>query len=105
MYNKYRLFDFEFFLSACVDPPEQVSVSPLIVDVKEGQVPGQVTCVAKGFPEPSYSWRYGDEVVSNSAVLFLDHPLSRDQAGEYECVAENRHGNISTRTKMNVQCK
>jgi len=93
------------FSSFFIDPPEQVAVSSLMVNVVENEFPDKVTCTAKGFPEPSYIWKFGNQTISSSAVLFLDHKLTRSKAGDYECIAMNRHGNISTKTIMNVQCK
>ncbi|ODM99879.1 Hemicentin-1 [Orchesella cincta] len=84
-------------------PPEQVAVSSLMVNVVENEFPDKVSCTAKGFPEPSYIWKFGNQTISSSAVLFLDHKLTRSKAGDYECIAMNRHGNISTKTIMNVQ--
>ena len=54
--------------------------------------------------------------VADGNVLFLDGDdrgggggegvgVDRDQAGEYACVAENRHGRVEARTRLQVQCE
>uniref|UniRef100_A0A452QWA8 Neuronal growth regulator 1 n=1 Tax=Ursus americanus TaxID=9643 RepID=A0A452QWA8_URSAM len=67
-----------------------------------------LTCLATGKPEPSISWRH----ISPSAKPFengqyLDiYGITRDQAGEYECSAEN---DVSfpdvKKVKVVVNCK
>ena len=38
-------------------------------------------------------------------LLFFDKGITREQAGEYMCIAENRHGASEIKTKFNVLCK
>ena len=38
-------------------------------------------------------------------MLFFDQGIRRDQAGEYKCIAENRHGKKEITTHFDVQCK
>ncbi|XP_074817638.1 neuronal growth regulator 1 isoform X2 [Natator depressus] len=73
-----------------------VQVSPKISRISTDIVVNEgsnvtLTCLASGKPEPSISWRH----ISPSAKPFengqyLDiYGITRDQAGEYECSAEN----------------
>jgi len=80
-------------------------LSSPVIDVVENEIPDKVTCSAKSFPEASYFWRYGNDNVSNGAVLFFNSAFTREKGGEYECVAYNKHGSVSAQAKFNVQCK
>ncbi|XP_053549326.1 neuronal growth regulator 1 isoform X1 [Bombina bombina] len=73
-----------------------VQVCPKIYDISSDMVVNEgtnvsLTCLATGKPEPSISWRH----ISPSAKPFgsgqyLDiYGITRDQAGEYECSANN----------------
>ncbi|XP_058572960.1 neuronal growth regulator 1 isoform X1 [Neofelis nebulosa] len=73
-----------------------VQVPPKIYDISSDMTINEgtnvtLTCLATGKPEPSISWRH----ISPSAKPFengqyLDiYGITRDQAGEYECSAEN----------------
>ncbi|XP_071985323.1 neuronal growth regulator 1 isoform X2 [Engystomops pustulosus] len=73
-----------------------VQVSPKIYDISPNMVVNEgtnvsLTCLATGKPEPSILWKH----ISPSAKPFgtgqyLDiYGITRDQAGEYECLAEN----------------
>ena len=94
-----------FYFINLTDPPEQITVSSKVVNVVENEIPDRITCSAKAFPEATYIWKYGEEVVSSEAVLFLGSPFQRNQAGEYVCIALNQHGNVSISATINVQCK
>ncbi|CAG0881271.1 unnamed protein product [Darwinula stevensoni] len=86
-------------------PPENISVSSPYVDVREGDRAGGVTCTAHAYPEPTYTWRFGAQVVSSGPTLLLDYEIKKSMAGEYDCVAENRHGKITAKTYINVLYK
>ncbi|KAL9845856.1 neuronal growth regulator 1-like [Geothlypis trichas] len=90
-----------------------VQVSPKIFRISSDIVVNEgsnvtLVCLATGKPEPSISWRH----ISPSAKPFesgqyLDiYGISRDQAGEYECSAEN---DVSVpdvkKVKVTVNCK
>ncbi|XP_043857120.1 neuronal growth regulator 1 [Dromiciops gliroides] len=73
-----------------------VQVPPKIYDISTDMTVNEgtnvtLTCLATGKPEPSISWRH----ISPSAKPFesgqyLDiYGITRDQAGEYECGAQN----------------
>ncbi|XP_063370489.1 hemicentin-2 isoform X1 [Cydia amplana] len=94
--------------------PENITVTPGIVPVTEGEIPGKVVCSARGFPVPSYSWRRGNAskslakdhtntslVLSSSNTLLLG-PVQRKDAGHYLCEAHNRHGAVSTAVYLDV---
>ncbi|XP_063630636.1 hemicentin-1 isoform X7 [Cydia splendana] len=94
--------------------PENITVTPGIVPVIEGEIPGKVVCSARGFPVPSYSWRRENAskslakdhtntslVLSSSNTLLLG-PVQRKDAGHYLCEAHNRHGAVSTTAYLDV---
>ncbi|XP_075471930.1 neuronal growth regulator 1 isoform X3 [Ascaphus truei] len=90
-----------------------VQVSPKIYDISSDMVVNEgtnvsLTCLAAGKPEPSISWRHISPSASVTRVpggfskntahnakpfgsgQYLDiYGITRDQAGEYECAAEN----------------
>ena len=63
-------------------------------------------CTAEAYPKANYHWEFQDEtVVGTDNLLFFDQGIRRDQAGEYKCIAENRHGKKEITTHFDVQCK
>lgn len=69
-----------------------------------------LTCKALGFPEPSVSWRLGDEtrqldtdgqykLENDSLVIFAVQP---SDSNKYKCVATNLAGNVQSRTNLKV---
>ncbi|KAG7295111.1 hypothetical protein JYU34_022059 [Plutella xylostella] len=94
--------------------PENITVTPTVVQVIETEIPGKVVCQASGFPVPSYSWRRQSPskstskehsnsslVLSSSNTLLLP-PAQRKDAGNYVCEAYNRHGAVSTSVFVDV---
>jgi len=75
-----------------------------VINVKEDDYADIVTCSSNALPEATYTWKYGNEVISEKNVLFLNYTLKRDHGGDYECIAQNSHGQTSTRTTINVLC-
>nr|XP_014128475.2 neuronal growth regulator 1 [Zonotrichia albicollis] len=94
-------------------PVPLVAVSPKIFRISSDIVVNEgsnvtLVCLATGKPEPSISWRH----ISPSAKPFesgqyLDiYGITRDQAGEYECSAENDVSVPDVRkVKVTVNCK
>lgn len=97
--------------------PENITVTPAIVSVIENEVPQKVICHARGFPEPSYSWRRSvpsksmskGVIGSDSKRLTLSSTPSlmlgsvrRADAGEYLCEAYNRHGAVTSPLMLDV---
>nr|XP_033771193.1 neuronal growth regulator 1 isoform X2 [Geotrypetes seraphini] len=73
-----------------------VQVSPKIYDISSDMVVNEgsnisLICLASGKPEPSISWRHLSPLAKPFAnEQYLDiYGITRDQAGEYECFAEN----------------
>ncbi|KAB7507944.1 Titin [Armadillidium nasatum] len=88
------------------DPPEGITISTKRLQVKEDELPSKIKCSAWSYPEPSYYWVHnGETVITGSSILNLDYPIKRNQAGEYECVAENRHGKQKAITVLDVLFK
>ncbi|KAF6214764.1 hypothetical protein GE061_009507 [Apolygus lucorum] len=88
-------------------PPENVTLSNTVVNVIEGNIPEKVICQAKGFPEATYDWRRAEEndVVVKGGTFLLNLPVSKRNAGNYTCRAQNRHGQISGYMFINVLYK
>ncbi|XP_052411768.1 netrin receptor DCC isoform X1 [Carassius gibelio] len=67
-------------------------------------------CSASGFPNPSFYWMRGDELVQSrskkysllSASNLLISSVTDDDSGTYTCVAHNRQQNISASCELSV---
>ncbi|XP_075987587.1 neuromusculin isoform X2 [Anticarsia gemmatalis] len=94
--------------------PENITVTSKVVKVNENEIPAKVTCSARGFPMPSYSWRRehpsktgGKEggnhsiILSSSNTLLLG-PVQRKDGGNYVCEAYNRHGSVNTTVFLDI---
>lgn len=86
-------------------PPEEIVVSEIYVPVVEGEVPPKVNCNASSYPDPRYVWQHGGQAVSNGPMLNMDFPIKRSQAGVYQCIAENKHGEMKASTTVDVLFK
>ncbi|XP_042238894.1 titin-like [Homarus americanus] len=86
-------------------PPEEILVSDSYIQVVEGEVPPKIECRASSYPEATYVWLHGEHTVAKGAVLNLDHPIERHRAGDYECIAQNRHGKMTSTTTFDILFK
>ncbi|XP_065562725.1 hemicentin-1-like isoform X10 [Artemia franciscana] len=86
-------------------PPENITISKYHVEILEGGIPEKLRCQAKAYPEATYFWTFQNETVATGEILFLDYPMSRDRTGDYSCIAQNRHGNASVSSFINVLFK
>ena len=87
------------------DPPENIEISQDVITVEEGISPEKVLCTAEAYPQANYYWKYNDEIVATDNLLFFDKGITRDEAGEYTCIAQNRHGSSQIQTRFDVLCK
>lgn len=87
------------------DPPENTTLSNGSVNVELGAQPPRVSCSSKAYPEPSYEWRRYGRVIAKGNVLYIFRNMTVDDAGAYECVAFNKHGNSSAAVHVNVLCR
>lgn len=85
--------------------PENLYISDERVDVVENELPEKVLCTAEAYPKASFMWRYNDEVIQTHNLLHFGSPITREQAGEYVCEAQNRHGTTQIATVLNVLYK
>ena len=57
-----------------------------------------ITCVADGFPEPTYTWLQGGKYIVPTERMFYTHGvltirnIQRADEGNYECLAKNTAG-------------
>ena len=79
-------------------PPELLSkqMKTIIVNVTENVI---LNCTASASPDPAYSWSFPNSCsscpnLSNDSVLVFTAKDTTD-SGEYTCIAENIHGNLS----------
>ena len=65
----------------------------------------EVYCNAAGIPDPTVIWKkvQTGEVIEGNLLNFTD--ITRAQAGEYKCTANNTCGEDSTMVNIDVQCK
>uniref|UniRef100_A0A8C1PG13 DCC netrin 1 receptor n=1 Tax=Cyprinus carpio TaxID=7962 RepID=A0A8C1PG13_CYPCA len=67
-------------------------------------------CSASGFPNPSFYWMRGDELIQSrskkysllSASNLLISSVTDDDSGTYTCVAQNKQQNISASCELSV---
>ena len=65
----------------------------------------EVYCDVTGIPDPTVIWKkvHGDETTEGRLLSITN--ISRDQAGEYRCTANNTCGEESTLVNIDVHCK
>lgn len=87
-------------------PPENTTIQGNAeVVVEESAMPPKVICQSRAYPEPSFEWRQNDAVVAKGNALIVNKAMKRTDAGNYTCVAFNKHGRQSTDVFMNITCK
>ena len=87
------------------DPPENIEISERYIKVSEGSSPDKILCTSEAYPQANYHWLFKGQKVGTDNLLFFDQGITREQAGEYTCIAENRHGSSEIKTHFDVQCK
>ena len=65
----------------------------------------EVYCNVTGNPDPTVIWRNVKTGEIIEGKLFKITNISRNQAGEYKCTANNTCGVDSTMVDIDVQCK
>lgn len=91
-------FNYYFLVPAIVQQAENQTV-------KEGSNVVVYCNVTAGIPDPTVLWRNvtsGEPIKENPLNITS---ISRDQAGEYKCTANNTCGKESTVAYIDVQCK
>ncbi|XP_059086618.1 uncharacterized protein LOC131883222 isoform X2 [Tigriopus californicus] len=86
-------------------PPENIEISDAIIRLEEGSSREKVLCTAEAYPEANYIWKFNNENVAADNLLFFDGGISKDQAGIYTCVAQNKHGAAEIGTEIDVLYK
>ena len=79
-------------------PPESLSqpILTVILNVSEEVI---LNCTVSASPDPVYSWSFPHScsscpnISNDSVVIFTAEDIT--DSGEYTCVAENNHGNLS----------
>ncbi|XP_031616824.1 hemicentin-1 isoform X2 [Contarinia nasturtii] len=85
-------------------PPENTTVSNVTVDVIEGNSPPRITCAGNAYPPLQYQWIRNGTVIDGS-LLQIHKPMTREDAGIYECVSRNKHGTQSASIEINILYK
>ncbi|XP_072899017.1 sialic acid-binding Ig-like lectin 13 [Hemitrygon akajei] len=84
------------------------SVNNSWVNIKEG-IPTSILCSVQSFPVSNLKWRHLGvtlNTTSSSNELWLEFPqVTPQQAGVYECVAENEHGTAERAITLSVEYK
>lgn len=98
--------NFEILLIA--DKPEQLTVNKShngFIDINEGQSVN-ITCTAKGNPDPHYYWVFDGKQLSNSSsgIITISN-VTENKTGMYTCTAVNLVGNESIAVMLRVPCK
>ncbi|XP_072911064.1 uncharacterized protein [Hemitrygon akajei] len=77
------------------------------VNIKEG-IPTSILCSVQSFPVSNLTWRHLGVTLntSSSNELWLEFPqVTPQQAGVYQCVAENEHGTAERAITLSVEYK
>eukprot|EP00092_Neocalanus_flemingeri_P025444 GFUD01027586.1.p1 GENE.GFUD01027586.1~~GFUD01027586.1.p1 ORF type:complete len:1098 (+),score=293.63 GFUD01027586.1:126-3419(+) len=85
--------------------PENVEISAAFIEIEEGEVMEPLLCFGEGSPEPSITWKFNDEVVSEDSVLEFSEPIKKEQSGDYFCHISNDHGEEVISTTVTVLYK
>lgn len=104
---KTKIFNsivFDFRLKF-IDPPENTTISNETVEVEEGKIPPRISCLGNGYPKLQYQWLRNGTVKSEGSILQIYKPMTRDDAGTYECVSRNKHGNQIVAMNISILCK
>ncbi|XP_072899278.1 sialic acid-binding Ig-like lectin 12 [Hemitrygon akajei] len=84
------------------------SVNNSWMNMKEG-IPTSILCSVQSFPASNLRWRHLGvtlNTTSSSNKLWLVFPqVTPQQAGDYQCVAENKHGTAERAITLSVECK
>ncbi|XP_059814182.1 sialic acid-binding Ig-like lectin 8 [Hypanus sabinus] len=82
------------------------SVNNSWVNMKEG-IPTSILCSVQSFPASNLKWRHLGvtlNTTSSSNELWLVFPqVTPQQAGDYQCVAENKHGTAERTVTLTVE--
>ena len=82
-----------------------MELSTRLLTLEEGSSSDKVLCTAEAYPSATYSWSFLEDTVATDNLLFFDYGVTRAQAGDYECVATNRHGQTRSITTIDVLCE
>lgn len=76
-----------------------------MIQIVENEKAPKVECRASSYPEATYVWQHDGETVYKGPVLVMNHNIRRQQAGEYLCIAQNRHGQMTETTNFDILCE
>ncbi|OQV17587.1 hypothetical protein BV898_08358 [Hypsibius exemplaris] len=88
--------------------PRNVMTSKTVLSVVEGRRPdtdsnGGINCTADANPPAQYIWTYQENVISTGPTLLFGHNVSREESGEFICVASNEMGQTNITLHVDVQ--
>lgn len=62
-------------------------------------------CIADGRPTPNLSWMKGNETIGQAKDYIQLSEIGPEDAGKYQCLANNQYGSVKTTVEVIVQCK
>lgn len=71
----------------------------------EGDSPPRIACTGNAYPPLQYQWFRNGTVKSEGPILHIYKPMTRDDAGVYECVSRNKHGTKNASIEINILCR
>eukprot|EP00094_Tigriopus_californicus_P006888 TCALIF_06634-PA protein Name:"Similar to HMCN2 Hemicentin-2 (Homo sapiens)" AED:0.02 eAED:0.03 QI:0/0.5/0.28/0.85/1/1/7/253/1111 len=87
-------------------PPRNITLTPRNQIISEGTHPSTLQCQSDAFPPAKFFWTFrgdsGDVRTRAGPILDFRHPITRDQAGYYTCVAVNDMGKLNDTVKIDV---
>ena len=78
-------------------------MSPNVAEVSVTQTI-TLTCLADGFPKPSYAWKFNGRLNGVKQNTFTLTNADVNDAGSYTCVAANYYGSKEATRVINVEC-
>ncbi|KAG8143398.1 hypothetical protein E2320_000623 [Naja naja] len=105
-----------------IEPPQKINITVDITDsrqfgssesqrkegvnsvkVKEGNTVSLI-CTADGRPVPKLSWMKENQKVGESTGYLQLHKIGPEDAGKYQCLANNQHGSLKTMVEIIQGC-
>lgn len=71
----------------------------------ETDLAGGINCTADANPPAHYVWVHGGSVISSGPTFLFNRNITRDDGGEYLCIATNEVGRTNITMHVDVQCE
>lgn len=76
-----------------------------MIEVVEGQTSPRVSCSGNAYPPLQYQWYRNGKQLNDGQIFQKYEKLTRDDGGEYMCIATNKHGNKTAVLNISILCE